>query len=112
MFAQLIFIVFISIMATEYRRNSVCFEIQKPGENNIGIGIDCDDLNKLESNYNNTHKNNQTALDEFQRENLFEIKICKHTQDSSDKCYYTKYYTDLMNEFLEGQNQKKTMKIA
>ena len=92
MFIQLIFVVFISIMAIAYRRNSVCYEIKKPGENNYGhVTIDCD-----------KNKSNQTAP---QGENWLEIKICRHMQDSSDKCYYTQYYTDLMNKFLEGQNK-------
>ena len=90
MFAQLIFIVFISILATEYRKHSVCFKIQKKGDKNIrGATIDCDHLNKLD------------ALDEV------EIKICDYMQTSSDKCYYTKHYSKLMEDFLEGQKQSQ-----
>ena len=99
---------FLSILATEYRKNSVCYEIQKPEKNNDGaMTIDCETLKKLESNYNHTNKNNQTAHDEFQRKNLVEIRICNHIQNSSDKCYYTNHYSKLMNDFLEGQNKKK-----
>ena len=94
---------FISILATEYRKNCVCYEIQKAGEKDSGpITIDCDRLNKTESN----HKNNESDLEKFRKDKMVEIRICNHTQNSFDKCYYTKHYSKMMQDFFEQQHKK------
>ena len=96
----LIVIVFISVLAMEYREHSVCHEI-KNGNDNMGLQYDatndCDQFNKK----------NKTELVELKKKNLVDFSICNHMMNNSYKCYYAKYYSDIMNKFLEGQNETK-----
>ena len=81
MLYALIFVVFISILAMEYREHSVCHEIK-----------DDEFLNKK----------NKPECEDFKKKNLFDYNICN--LNNSSKCFYAKFYKSIMNSFLEDQN--------
>ena len=99
---HLVFIIFITFLANDYRQNSICVEILQEKNDQVqhDATIDCDQFVKFPA-LNETNQYLKSIAPDL-KENI-EERICHHKNNS--KCYYSGHYKGLLGKFRENDDK-------
>ena len=98
----MVFIIFITFMANDYRQNSICVEILQdkndPSTVQHDATINCDQFVQMPELNETNQFLKSIAQDDLEED--IEERICHHKNNSN--CYYAGHYKDLLGKFQEN----------